>query len=120
MVPVGSHFLIFSSVAFDQRERAVGTGLVEMAAPDGVLLGAFSNQLISLPDKLGFLTVDRFTGSAIERVVGGGSDPAIRRGMLYQPVATVVFKGGEKFMFFPPTLRYHPTGFPSTSDNLLS
>jgi hypothetical protein len=56
------------------------------------------NELIALPQVFGGLAIYRFAGLAVKRILGIGSNPSVGIGQCYQPMPTVIVKGGHQLV----------------------
>ncbi|WP_257018421.1 hypothetical protein [Serratia fonticola] len=63
-----------------------------------LLIVRFRNQLIALPQVFRGPALYGFTGPAVKRIIGVGGYLPVRIGPLYQPVPTVIGKGGYQFV----------------------
>ena len=81
----------------------MATRLIQKRLPV-LLIVRFRNQLIALPQVFCGPALYGFTGSAVKRIIGVGGYLPVRIGPLYQPVPTVIGKGGHQFVGFAAPL----------------
>ena len=82
--------------AVEHGERAESAGFVEVAAV--VILAAFGDEVVALPEELGGFAIDGFADAAAEGVVAVGRLAAVGQGGADQPMLAVVAVFGDEFL----------------------
>ncbi|CEL28795.1 hypothetical protein SRM1_02143 [Pseudomonas fluorescens] len=87
---------LFWAFAVEQCQRAEGAGFVDVAAVLG--FAAFGDEVVALPEELGFFAVDGFADPPAEGVVLVGRGFAVGTGQADEAVLAVVAIFGDQFL----------------------